>query len=307
MPKWMKSASPDDCVAEVAARCLTLRLKRVRRFLPLAATKAEEDVEHVHQLRVWTRRAGAAMQLFEQFLPRQRGKRLAEQLKRIRKTAGDARDLDVLLARLSGSASQAEELAPLVADVQRRRAAAQPPIAELHEELSAGKRLRRRSRKFVARVRWRGEGSGEEPRYGPWSDLQLRDVLEPFFEAAAVNSADLDALHKFRIAGKKLRYTMELLAGAYPRSFRKELYGEIVALQEKLGAINDHRVARARYFAWADEEGIDPAYADLLRRMAQSEERCLEETRCEFSAWWSDQRTSELRQRFDAMLSTRDE
>lgn len=330
MPKWIKSAAPNDPVSAVAKRSLQARLKRVRRYLPLAAAQADEDVEHVHQLRVWTRRAGAALRMFDAFVPQRRGKWLAKQLKQIRRTAGDARDLDVLLARLATREPPADELAPLIADVTRRRRDAQPPIVELHETLASGDRLRRRVRKLVARVRWRGSEQSDEPRYGIWADAQLRDALAPFYEAAAkldsaeldsadleaveTATADLDDLHQFRIAGKKLRYAMELLSAAYPREFRKELYREIVALQEKLGAINDHRVAQARYLDWAecaaaagaeDEPGDKGEYAVLLRRLADAEGASLAACHTEFSSWWSAERAADLRQRFDTMLHLR--
>jgi CHAD domain-containing protein len=238
--------------------------------------------------------------LFEPFLPGGRGEWISKRLKQIRETAGEARDLDVLFERLTQSPPCGEDLAPLLDDIQRRRAAAQPPIQALHEKLSTDNKLRRRIRTLVRRIRWRGEGA--EPRYGPWADEQLRGVLESFFEAASADLSDLEALHQFRIVGKKLRYTMELLAGAYPRGFRKQLYGEIVALQERLGAINDHRVAQARYANWA-EQCSDAAYRDLLNRLAHGEESQVECQRAEFTSWWHDEQRDELRRRFDEFLN----
>jgi CHAD domain-containing protein len=50
-----------------------------------------------------------------------------------------------------------------------------------------------------------------------------------------------------RICGKRVRYAMELLAGALDHSFRRELYPTFAEVQEKLGTINDHATAIARY------------------------------------------------------------
>ena len=59
--KWIQGVSPADRTSDVAVRTLAGPLGAVLYYLPLAAEKADEDLEHVHQLRVWTRRATAAL------------------------------------------------------------------------------------------------------------------------------------------------------------------------------------------------------------------------------------------------------
>jgi CHAD domain-containing protein len=44
---------------------------------------------------------------------------------------------------------------------------------------------------------------------------------------------DFPAFHNFRICGKRLRYAMELLAGALPPEFHDTLYSVVQRLQEK--------------------------------------------------------------------------
>jgi hypothetical protein len=58
--KWVEGAAAER-VGEVAARALRGRLAGVLHYLPLAAQMAEEDPEHVHQLRGWARRSTAAL------------------------------------------------------------------------------------------------------------------------------------------------------------------------------------------------------------------------------------------------------
>jgi hypothetical protein len=50
--KWIRGVSPGDRTSDVARHTLQNRLGAVLHYLPLAAEKAEEDVEHIHQLRV---------------------------------------------------------------------------------------------------------------------------------------------------------------------------------------------------------------------------------------------------------------
>ena len=72
--KWVK-ASRHELLFEVAERSLESRLAAVARYLPLAAQQAEEDVEHVHQLRVWSRRATATLRLYREVIPWSRSER----------------------------------------------------------------------------------------------------------------------------------------------------------------------------------------------------------------------------------------
>jgi hypothetical protein len=57
--KWVESTTPDDPTRDVAVRALRNRLGAVLHWLRQAACNADKDVEHVYQLRVWSRRATA--------------------------------------------------------------------------------------------------------------------------------------------------------------------------------------------------------------------------------------------------------
>ena len=54
----------------------------------LAGVRKAEDLEYVHQLRVTTRRADAALQLFRDCMPSRRAKKMRRRLSQIRKAAG---------------------------------------------------------------------------------------------------------------------------------------------------------------------------------------------------------------------------
>ena len=101
--KWLTDVGPDAPVARAARMALAMRFKAVEHFLKKAGQvsgKADEDAEAVHQLRIWTRRAAAALRLFADVLPSKKAKWLKRKLKEIRHTAGVARDCDVLTNRL---------------------------------------------------------------------------------------------------------------------------------------------------------------------------------------------------------------
>jgi CHAD domain-containing protein len=62
--KWIEGLSPDMEVPHAARAVIVARFQVVRHCLPLAVEKSLEDTEYVHQLRVSTRRAAAALRVF---------------------------------------------------------------------------------------------------------------------------------------------------------------------------------------------------------------------------------------------------
>ena len=74
----------------------------------------------------------------------------------------------------------------------------------------------------------------------------LFPLVRALDEAAGRDLSDADNLHKVRIAGKRLRYAMEILAGCFLPSFREKLYPAIETMQEILGRANDSRFAISR-------------------------------------------------------------
>src|SRR5260221_5916979 len=95
--KWISGLRGDMPVPEAARLVLAVRLGVVLDRLPAAVARADEDVEHVHQLRVGTRRAGAAVRIFGDSLPAKLFRKVNRALRAIRRAAGAARDWDGFL------------------------------------------------------------------------------------------------------------------------------------------------------------------------------------------------------------------
>src|SRR4051812_43428548 len=104
--KWFAHVRPDMPVAKAARHVLQLRLQVVAYYLPRALDESEKDPENVHQLRVATRRAGAALRIFRHCLPAKIFKRARKRLRRLRRAAGEVRDWDVFLDRLKALGEQ---------------------------------------------------------------------------------------------------------------------------------------------------------------------------------------------------------
>ena len=164
--KWV-DGKPDDSVRRVARRALSSRLERMWHYLELAVRAPRSETENVHQLRVFSRRAAAAMEIFEAWLPTRRGRSIRKKIKHVRKAAGAARDFDVLLLRWSQRLEQTPSPlgSLLLEEITRHRHEAQPPIRAVHEKLTKRRFLRKTS-KLLERIRDRvGAGPCDE-RFG---------------------------------------------------------------------------------------------------------------------------------------------
>ena len=226
-----------------------------------------------------------------------RARSLNKQVKRIRKAAGDARDLDVLELRWYEHTGDlpAAETAMLFDHVRQRRAEAQEPIEEIRGQLHQ-QRFDRRVHKFLKRVRNRGGAFAIEP-FGCMARAALERLAVPYLRAAQAEMADAEALHAFRIQGKQVRYAMEIFAGAFDVSFRDELYPIVVTLLDRLGAINDHVTAQSYLAPWRDAAtSCDACHA--FEAAIERERRGFESSRQEFLAWWTSERQADLRNRF---------
>lgn len=302
MAKWIADVRPQQPVSELARRALDLRLSSVWHHLPLAAQLAADDVEHVHLLRVATRRAAATLRLFKDLLPRRRRRWLTKQLRRIRRAAGEARDFDVLEARLPDWAGDNEsaEIQDELKKVHDCRLTAQGPIVDVARRLRR-KGFPERTAALVSRTRWRAD-EAPEPTVAVAAQHRLRPFVDEFFAAAQASATDAAALHRLRILGKRLRYAMEIFAGAFDRSFREQLYPQIEEVQERLGDISDRATAIERFEEW-NAARHSRRRQDRLRHLLELQQASFEECRREFLTWWTPRRVAELAEQFALVLA----
>lgn len=298
--KWCAGVRPDQSALQAAQRILGGRLQAVRERLPYAALESDKDIEHVHQLRIATRRAGEAIRLFARLLPREAADSMRAALRDVRHAADQARDLDVLAQVLQAcpDLADAEVVQRLCQDVSRRRGAAQAPIVAVYE--------RWRADDYDARVTALMAGLGSRRRrkarrsYARYARPALRRLVRKFFDAAEADLTDEQALHRFRIAVKKLRYAMELVAVTFAPSFRKELYSQVSALQELLGTVNDYAVGQAFFRQWS-AQASDPEQRTFLAGMMLAQHGAHRDVRQVFFTLWTPRFRRDLRRRFAAL------
>src|SRR5439155_26358979 len=128
--KWIPDLTVNTPPEEAAQKVLAARLHVVRHFLPLAVDSPDEDIEHVHQLRVGTRRAAAALRIFAECLSEKRTRKLRKRIKQIRRAAGAARDWDVFQNALAAWAPKRQAAEQPGLDFLRGHAFAQREAAQ---------------------------------------------------------------------------------------------------------------------------------------------------------------------------------
>ncbi|MBI1902820.1 MAG: CHAD domain-containing protein [Planctomycetia bacterium] len=297
--KWIEGTAPEQPLSEAARIALRDRLAAVSYWVERAAgepVESEDGAEPVHQLRVSTRRAAAAIKACRELLPRRKSRRLKRLLGKVRRAANEARDLDVLLARYrEASTPKLREVGASLDEVQGRRAQAQKALGK------AARRFRRRrfadrAEKLLARVRWR-DADSPEPTLAAAARSELARLAGKFLDAARGGSSP-EGLHALRIRGKALRYAVEVFAGALP-DLRETIYPALVEMQDLLGAANDHATAVALFRAWSRSSGDPLRFEGLL----VDESRAWDEARWRCAARLGSPAFAELKRQLESICA----
>jgi CHAD domain-containing protein len=289
--KWITGLRPNMPVLEAAALVLATRLPIVPEQLARVRQLAHKDIEPVHQLRVATRRADAAVRLFRSCLPHRLYRKIRRRLRRMRQAAGAARDWDVFLLELRQRQKTAEQkqlpgLDFLIGYALGQRAAAQQQLDAV--ETLESDQLEDFLRQVLNDLHAPHEG--EPQQLGELAHEVLHDRLQMLQTAASGDLSDYEQLHQVRIAGKRLRYAMEILSDCFPPSLREDFYPRVEAMQDILGRANDSHVATSRLLAlrkqlrhWPEEwSRLRPGIEGLLH----SHQRRLLQERRRFLNWW---------------------
>lgn len=303
-PIESRRTTPDEDrrqpVSRYARRTISRRLKRVARLLPRAAKHPEKDVEYVHDLRVGVRRATAAIQLFAPLLNRSVRSEVDSHLRRTRRSAGPARDLDVIeerLSRLASAGGTTPQLAAAIDRVRRRRKKAQKPLVRAYK-LVRKQDLKGRARDLSHRVKWRGDGP--EPEVGEWAAIAIRPPIDRFVTRSSADLTDTRALHRMRIAEKHLRYSLEILEDALG-PVAHDVAPFLTELQEQLGEINDHDAARVLLLRWRDRSK-DDGLREVFAHLAAFEKWNGSYAHDKFLEWWTPAMRREIQERLGPIV-----
>lgn len=284
--KWVTGLGPEMAVADAAKAVLDARFEVVRNELPRVVERPYHDPEHVHQLRVGTRRAAAALRVFRDHLPRKQHRAVKNHLRAIRQAAGDARDWDVFRlglpqAKALAAATGTPALDFLTGYALGERTAAQERLASA--VASHGLQFIELSRELPGLARTpEGEGGDAPVTFGTLAATQFGELLGAFDEAVRANPTEPHDLHQLRILGKRARYALEVFVGCFPPAFRDTVYPAIEKAQELLGEVQDAAVGRDRLTTLRDK--VKAAVPDEWPRFQKGFEGLIASTRAKFPA-----------------------
>jgi CHAD domain-containing protein len=252
--KWIEGLSPEMDVPVAAREVLVARFQVVRHCLPSAVEKSTENPEYVHQLRVSTRRAAAALRVFADCLPRKHLKVARESLRMIRHAAGHARDCDVFLLGLGKAKSLTTALGKPALDFLRgfatsERIAAQARLVDAANSAAAS--FIHESEKLPELIHEVKEDDSPDT-FGDLAASRFGDLLTSLTVASEQNPTKPPELHQFRILAKRVRYALEIFGDCFPAFFKESVYPEVEHVQELLGEIQDATVGLSRLVGLRD-------------------------------------------------------
>lgn len=251
----------EDTPGAYCARVFTRLARKLLEVLDRLEANPLDD-EAVHDARVACRRLRVGVRIIRPHLRgRKRLRRLGESLRALRTALGAARETEVALATLAA-------LRPdLSGDVRFAADALAASLALRHEELRNGAgpalhelglpRFRKRLRRIVDDLAPSSSPPPDEaspPAPGPGLAVAAREAAESArrrlldLPPGPIAAGDDEALHRLRIEGKKLRYTLEFFEPVFAARIgaRLRLLRDV---QDQLGEIHDLADLRTRLHA----------------------------------------------------------
>ena len=270
-----------------------------------ACTEASEttaDPETVRRLRVTSRRTLVALSVFSPLLPKAIVSSFKQHLRDLRQTAGATRDYDVLSDRLQQHVPPTSDLhiahdlfldqiLYLVAKQQNEN---RKSIHAMHSELSSWNWPL-----HVATI-----GSHVQPTrmaYLKFLRNQMKKSRTKFSKVANSTKKNPAQLHRLRIAGKKIRYALELIPEEHMNPSLQKCQASLQKIQKKLGNFTDHTAASEILKQFSKEPLADDMLF-VIHKM-QREEHELATLSCrQFFGWWTGKRRRSMYKRLEKAL-----
>lgn len=207
------------------------------------------DIEHIHRMRVASRRLRNAFEHFKDCFPKKSFKKWQDDIRQVTKSLGTARDLDIQIERLSGLYNDSMDpgIKPgyhrLLLRLKQRRARAQEKVNKTLNKMREEKTLE----KIRLGIKKLSVDTDNVYLYTPALYQRafnaINSTLDDFlsYEEFIHSQENVEELHAMRIAGKKLRYSIELFAPIYKQTMIP--YIQIMKdIQDQLGNIHDDDV-----------------------------------------------------------------
>jgi CHAD domain-containing protein len=239
-------------------------------------TVRSRDAEAVHDLRVAIRRFAQVLRVFKPSFHGKEVRKIRRELKQMRDLAGEVRNCDIAFKLMSKSQrSGAAVLNPKLQDLRRGGERVLVPFLKRWADRQSSLKWRG----ALANAATAGGDSSSKAPIAGTAQRMLPRMTQEFLERgneAAGTKISPQGLHRFRIATKRFRYTLELFAPVYGSPLESSLE-KVRRTQELLGDINDCDTVRRllSHFKEADK---------LTSWLKKRQHRRIEE----FQRYWTD-------------------
>jgi CHAD domain-containing protein len=245
------------------------QLQRSRRHLSEPA---------IHDLRVATRRLLSLISMIDSVVADNNLEKVRRQLRRHLKAFNDLRDVHVQLLRVKTLTRRFPQLRSFSADLRVRE---RRLVSEAGREVRGIKILlleRLLAEELERTLHLFGDVSTRVAGTAVLTGIGGRAFAAAVQRRQAVNPADPRSIHRFRVAFKKFRYTVEILRPQL-RWIRKPLFRKMNTYQTAMGEIQDLEVLTASIKAYALRRGqmASLAYMPVYQHLAELRRRSVEE------------------------------
>jgi CHAD domain-containing protein len=265
IPPEIADSQPQEWLAEV----LRIRFEEVLQFLDAALEPS--GVDAVHDIRVAIRRLRSVLRDFASVVDKRPLAELTKALKKLAGAFGRVRDLDVMIEELEALGKQddgknGEGIRLIIDELKEKRASESRSlensvtgefVLELRGRFTASVESALRQRRLFEDANVRDEGS-----------RTIEKCLDEFLKLsdAFYRPFSTKRLHRLRIAGKHLRYAIELFTPQFGDALKSFADG-MKKMQSHLGEIHDCDVWVERMRLIAKRKGKNSA-SDKLKHSA---------------------------------------
>ncbi|MCB2214217.1 CHAD domain-containing protein [bacterium] len=207
------------------------------------------DPECIHRMRVASRRLRNALDLFWDCLPGKKAKGWRDEIRKVTHALGNARDLDIQIAELTDlyqdwlDAKYKPGYNRLLLRLKQNRTKAQKKVNKTIYKLEESEALVKLSERLEKHLADADAVDLTAPELAKKAKDAIEDALDDFLSFTDIidQPEKGDKLHAMRIAGKHLRYTMEMFAPIYAGELRPYVL-VMKDIQDQLGAYHDNDV-----------------------------------------------------------------
>jgi CHAD domain-containing protein len=212
-----------------------------------------KDIEYIHRMRVASRRLRNAMTSFKDCLSGKKAKPWQDEIRKITHSLGAARDLDIQIECLNHlyndqlDAKNKPGYQRVLLRLKQRRSLAQVKVTKTLDKLHKGHTLAEMQSK-LRKLSIQAENTYlYTPSLHQRAFKQIHSNLDDFlsYQEDILSPENIEKLHAMRIAGKHLRYTLEIFAPIYDTALQPYI-AVMKDLQDQLGTIHDDDV----WVAW---------------------------------------------------------